>query len=837
MRPRLWIYITCFFWFLPARAAEPSAAARPGNVLQVTAEGRNFQTHWQDESQYIVETIATDLAEMVYYGRHGTLLSAAAVEADEQVVASGIGYRVKIRLAEDGVVECWLPLTKPIWAPATYRPLVQALVAQCRLKVQPTESSGSSPDLLRSLLDPKAEALAKLDIAESSRLSKEFLSAARHEEAALLLGAFTLREASGIFYQIRSELCRITAHLALAERLRGVAAPTPAGRLAEVVLTALYNNQADALKLLEGIPVSDETDGWKRALRMRITSDFRSIGENQTPSLLEQVEWFRARVNSVNVKRAWDDLRLSEEQAALADWCRIANQRAQPVDVGHVLLDAALPAEIREYRLVFPLEQGREPGQTDMVGQLNTEPTRCIAAGPSGTVIVRIIGWGRWAAFLQRHLCHAICSNFHFLKNSWGVPDQAAALQRQADELFANLRLYPFVRRQIAPNESYYRKAQDEEMKLVHAIPHEIPAEAWNNICFNPHIAPLYIPPPHAFINEWHRHNPPPGTAYNVEPRFDHPSLMGGPEAVSRLEKLHRIAPYDPDVAFMLLRTRDAGKSTPAQVIEAYGPMLDFNPAPSRRIAELSATDPAAYEKWMNKAAVLDPSARNKLAWFYANAHRDADAANAFVQWMANESDEVFIAEDAGWLVDYFERTGQSAAATALADRAATVYSSPGLLTKAKLLESRHDYAGALEFQQKNTERYHNPAPLMGFLVRAEKVASNAERKALLAQLTAKYLPEGLEKFAINYAPAPKTGVRVEVMRDEIKNAGLEMGDIVAAVRGYRVFNWSSFRTIRGFEPDTPYEMIVWRNGHYLTLPALPATYKFGVNLVDYYGQ
>ena len=96
----------------------------------------------------------------------------------------------------------------------------------------------------------------------SAMLAKEFTRAFRHEEAALLLGAFSLREASGKFFQIRGELCRITAHLAFARHLRADSNPSHAGRLAETILTLLYNNQADALAMSDAWPEANTSMSW-----------------------------------------------------------------------------------------------------------------------------------------------------------------------------------------------------------------------------------------------------------------------------------------------------------------------------------------------------------------------------------------------------------------------------------------------------------------------------------------------------------------------------------------------------------------------------------------------
>src|SRR5258707_15317749 len=75
--------------------------------------------------------------------------------------------------------------------------------------------------LLAKLTDGTARTIEKENLSLSYDLENDFSNPALHEQAAVLLGAFTLREHSGDFYEIRSPLCRITAHLAMARYLGG----------------------------------------------------------------------------------------------------------------------------------------------------------------------------------------------------------------------------------------------------------------------------------------------------------------------------------------------------------------------------------------------------------------------------------------------------------------------------------------------------------------------------------------------------------------------------------------------------------------------------------------
>jgi hypothetical protein len=822
-----------------ARKEEPPVVSQPIPQAVKHVPVLNFQTLWQDESQYIVETVASDLTEMAYFAKHRQALDVqtlpAVAEETSAPNAKTLTYHVTMQLASDGTLECDLPITTPIWSPITYRPLVRALFSKLQLKSGDADNVPPS-GLLHTLSEPKADVIAEADRSLSKKLTGNFASAATHEEAALLLASFALRENSGMFFQIRFELCRIAAHLAFAQGLRGDRAPTIEGQFAEVALVTLYNNQVTALGLMRSIPDNDETSAWKRALRMRATGDYRIIAESDTPTLLEKIEWFRARAHSVSVDRAWADLRLRDDWKPLADWSRTINSNPSSVEVGHAALATGLRTEFREYGLVHKIETGFEPNKDEFVDTLNADPERCVVRNPDGSPLIQVIGWGTWAAFLQRHLCNTMRSDFNFLQYIWAVKDRALDYRNWADGIFSGLRLYPMVRRQNATDEAYYRKAQDDTMALVHRSPQVVPAEAWNYVCYTVPFAPLYIPPPHAFINEWHKHNPPPGTAYNPLPRLNHPSLTNQPDTIARIEYMHALAPYDEDITFNLLRIRDGDNPTAEQLQQAYAAVLDFQPFPCSRIAGQYDNDPQTYGQWMNKAAVLDPSYYETLAKFYVEQGREADAANAYIQWIANGVDEVAIANDSGWLVDYFERTGHADNATQLANRAAETYSSRGLLVKARLLERRHEYDDALKYYQAIYDRYDEAGDIIGFLYRLKTTKTlDANQAALLTHLMKVNVPEGINKVTIDgETPPPQTGVIVNAENNFVRDAGLQRDDVIVAIRGYQVTSWKSYVALRALDPDAPITLTIWRDSHYFTSKPLPAGFRFGMDLGDY---
>jgi len=828
--------------------SEPAAAKPPPppvpvqvpaiapKALEPPSPAANFATPWQDESQFIVQTIATDLVEMMVFAKSGRAPEAGGLKMEVNEVATQadgtIVYQVKVPSLQ---VAMELPINAAIWSPTVYQPLARTLAKKLDLTGSANLPTNS---IIAELTDLRAVVIEHANAEVSAALEKDCASPALHERAALVLATFTLREHARLFFEIRTELCAMTAHLALARSLRAGDEVSVEGRLAEAALTTLYNNRAEGMKLVEAI--GEDVPGvtaWKQALRTRNTGDYRIIKETPELSLLERIEKFKAEAQRLNTDVVWNELtRLPEPLRGLPDWIRIVGSNDYGVETGHELLRGALPAELNEIEQVHALVPG-EPvlSRDNLVAALNVEPGRCVTVGAGGRPRVRVIGWGLWAAFLQRRLCQAITEDFRFMDKMWGVPDDAREFRQKADAQFAGLRLYPFVRRQNATDDAYYHRAQDDSMALIRREPHLIPADVWNYVSYRVPFGDIYVPPPHPFINEWHRHNPPPGTAYNPYPRMNHPSLMGQTDTSARLDRLHALAPWDHDIAYYLVKDHYGSQPTAEQLMDGYRAELEFVPDPMRKIAQASETQPAVYIEWMTRAAALNPAAYYPLGTYLVKHGRDAEAAVAYVNGMTRDPDSVTMATYAGWLVTYFEAHGQPENATALADRAAETYSYDGLEAKARLLETRKDYDQALAVYSAMVERYQIMRGLGNFLIRTQKVVPAPKYRELLTRTLSDAAGWKLPRVELkDLSSAPVNGVVFTAENSETIKAGLKPGDVIVAAQGYRVHDYPSYTVLRDFDATGPLRLILWRNGAYLELSASPPKHSFGVTMSTY---
>src|SRR6266513_4674998 len=94
------------------------------------------------------------------------------------------------------------------------------------------------------------ETVIREDKRLSTALTENPLDPELHEEAALLIGSFAMRESAGsTFCDIRRCLCKMTAHMALARAVRQN--PGACGTLAEAILCSLTGRETPAFALLD----------------------------------------------------------------------------------------------------------------------------------------------------------------------------------------------------------------------------------------------------------------------------------------------------------------------------------------------------------------------------------------------------------------------------------------------------------------------------------------------------------------------------------------------------------------------------------------------------------
>jgi tetratricopeptide (TPR) repeat protein len=438
---------------------------------------------------------------------------------------------------------------------------------------------------------------------------------------------------------------------------------------------------------------------------------------------------------------------------------------------------------------------------------------------------------------LQRHLCHAIQQSYNFLNNDWGVPDEAKKFATQCDQEFGGLRFYPFVRRFNCADAASYHKAEDDGFKITVASPQLVPAACWNKLCYNVHFAPRYVPAPNPHINEWHSHNPPPGTVYDLNPRLDHPSLISRPDVVGFFEKLHQLAPCDCRISEFILTRKYKDSPTEGQALALFQQVMPYSIAAMRLVAKTVYDKPGEYEKYLLQAAEADPTCYYDLG-DYENKRQEQDKAEEYIdKACASDLDSVRVANHAYGRVLYYVKKGQTEKARKIADVAGEVYSYWGLYAKAAFLEETTNYDGAFEWFQKIEERYDESQPLIGFCLRC-KTRGDAQFEPEIQKRIGKLFPKGMERAALaDFKEPPRDGVQIMGQSDRLRHAGLRAGDVVVALGGTRTHTVAQYTYLRDSQSSPELELIAWQGSSYHEFRASLPNRRFGVDISDYKPQ
>jgi tetratricopeptide (TPR) repeat protein len=812
----------------------PAQTSPPQNAGPAGAQPY-FKTSFQDESQFVVENIVTDIAEMLCFARNRSLPSPKAVVVD----ARGAGgdpdapvYDVTVQTGSAPALHAKLTVSGPIWSEAVYADLTSALAHSLQLP-SPSNAPGEDISLLGRLADGLPETIAREDLELSAQLQKDFKSPGLHEQAAALLGAFALLENSGLFYDIRLPLCRMTAHLVLARFLSGDHPPGPVGHVADCMLLTLMNNQVEGVKQIEHLDTAQEPVAiWARVLRAYNTLDFRPLDAATNVPGIEQIAWFAAYSAANNRNVAWK--RVGQAVERQPDFCRIAGALGYGVEIGNVMLQSWLPLEFREVSQVCRLLQGRELRKEDFIVSLNSAEDRCFVPQQEGPPQVRVIGWGLWAMQLQHHLCLAVTSDFHSLRDKLDLPEESWQFASQSEQQFGHLRFYGFVRRLDCTNEATYRASTDEGWAFAVQYPHLAPVAWMDYLCGKVSFAPRYMPIPNPHCNEWTSHNPLPGTAYDVDARLDYPSFTGGDRGIKKVFKVHEMAPYDLGICKYIGRwyttnwTYEAANST-------FGPLLPYSAVAAACIADSQANNPEQYEKFMELAVKWDPSFYRTLAEYEWNHGKTNEAMSLYERQEQSDPDAVSLANLAERRVRYYLATGQKQKAKETADFAGEVYSAGGLAAKAVYFEETGNLARAFDWFGKIEERYRDADELLFFCCRHVGASGDANLDRRMADRLQTWYNEREKASLSSFSGPPADGVSLSTPGPALERLSVKKGDIIVAARGIRIHNMTQLKLARDMDRAPELKIVYWQgSGYREATVALNAEHRLGATMLNY---
>jgi tetratricopeptide (TPR) repeat protein len=825
------VWLSIFF----AIAGAFCGCKQPSIRSDASTFAASYQPQFQNESQFVVRAIVSDIAEEIYFAKHRRLPDPKhfATEVTETGgSANAPVYHIRIRF-DSKVVEQDLELRGdcPIWSPALYESVARRLGEAVKLR-----SGGmikiDDTDLISKCLDSTPETIEQENQKLSSALESHFTDPRLHEKAALLLGAFALREHSGAFFEIRSPLSRMTAHLVMAQLLCQTNTFGINGQLAEAMMLTMINDQALALECLAGVDThSAAAAAMVRGLRARITGDYRPLIAETNCSAFEAIQCFYAMADRVDLSLAWP--KLSEEERQSIDFVRIANELKPRVEEGNELIGKALPLELQEMQRIYGLQHpGQQPDLANIGAILNVPPKHCFEVGSGNKTRICVIGWGQWAMFFQRQICHAAQSGFRSLDTMLGDHDSAKEFAAHCDQSYGSLTLYPFVRRFNATEILGYHQAVDDAFKLTESLPQFVPASCWYSLLEPVSFAPRYNPHPNPRINEWHNHNPLPGTVYDLASRTAQLDL-------SNFEKLHELAPYDQRVSELVLQSAYKRTVTYEEAMALYREMLPYSPRAMRAIAVSTLYGrPEQYEQLMSQAAEINPRYYYGLGEYefrMNNFTREDKAAEYYQKGYDADPDRVGASYHAGWLINYWLKHRRPVKAGEIAEEAGNVYSFAGLCAKAVFQEATSNYDGAFETLANLEERYDDSTPLLNFCFSYKAKTGDAKFDPELQKRVGKLFPKGMEKVSLaDFKGPPTDGVAFSGANQALYTNHMEISDVIVAVYGVRVHGMAQYTFARTLKDTPELDLIVWQGDAYHELRPYVSGHLFGVNIADY---
>lgn len=804
-----------------------------------------FKTRFQDESQYIVETIISDIAEEIFFAKNHRLpdlksFSVQALEKPDSPLDTPV-YEIEVVLETNSpFLKTELKVDGPIWSPEIYKNLATAIAKNIGLNSITSTNLGDAA-LLQALTDGSAATIERENQKVSEDLEGDFSNPILHEKAAAVLGAFALREHSGLFFDLRSPLCRMTAHLAMARLLAGEKPLGINGHMAEAILFTLMNNQITALEKLTNLKEDDvAVVKWKRVLQAYNTCDYRPLAANKELSEVERIALFLAYCKSASANIAWSNL--SDQEKLISDFVRIAYQASTSIETGHQLFAVSLTVELKEIATVFELSSGQKLQRAELINVLNTPAGRCFSAATQRTR-VRVIDWGQWAMFFQRHLGHAIKHNYHFMQDDLDVPGDAKNFSDKCGQTFGGLQLYPFIRLLTVSDAISTKSAVTDGLNVIMNMPHRVPSECWEQIVYAlpyPQRASANL---HAFA--WFKHSLLPGTTYDLESRLGFAGLinMMKPDTLNRVIKWHEMAPYGSTyfITYLINNEYD-GHPNYDQVAALYKPILPFNISAMRAMADEVKDQPEQYEKLILEAAKLQPNFYFTLGKYFQSI--DQDKAAAYIEsGTKHGASSVTASYHAGWLIQYYLSKGETNKAAILADEAGDVYSEPGLAAKAEFFAAIGKFDEAFEWFLKIEERYKNSSPLMDFCISYKNKTGDRRfdpeldkrEKAIKERQMAEIFQKGIERVSLNeFSLPPSDGVEITAENDFTVKAGMKKEGVIVALNGIRVHNLKQYLSIKDSANAGEMSFIVWQDKHYIEAKANPPNHFFGIRFVNY---
>jgi tetratricopeptide (TPR) repeat protein len=492
-----------------------------------------------------------------------------------------------------------------------------------------------------------------------------------------------------------------------------------------------------------------------------------------------------------------------------------------------------------------------EPGK-----QLSQPLVEQLYSGPNGEL--RVIGPDMFKDYARRHLLLEMIRTRQWLENLLGLTDDAETFRKTMWSQFQGMRMmevtYDFEK------ESEHKTPEEQVVtEGVKWYPWEIAAGDLSNSFANAR--------DHVTAAQFYKDGLPFGTAYNLAVRartledgaVAHPEIpnenprglvmdyiensaylhehpFGGDTLERMILGPHGPAKIYPPVADLRALAPDsfeifAHNRPLADLFANSRPWWDYDLAAIYRIERYKALlDDATLNELLRKHAALEPDAYFQLGQELRAEGKSDEAAEADRKGFDEGYDEVGKANLVGPLVNYYFDHGRRDEALQLAKTAAATFSEMGLMTYCNLLEKMGRLSEAADCAQAIYSRYKDHAMLDRLFAAHPDTFADQN-----VQLVANRFPQGLAKadFASFQGP-PQTGCRIVDDNELLEQAGLQPGDIIVAMDGYRVESEPQYRYLRDRSRDPHMDLIIWRGSRYLIAHVSAPDRRFLVRIETY---
>jgi|HubBroStandDraft_4_1064222.scaffolds.fasta_scaffold06737_2 tetratricopeptide (TPR) repeat protein len=786
-----------------------------------------LQTPFSSEQHWIADQILRDIGEILLFAKDPTIpiSTQLKLETRNDPVASP-AFHVSAD-APAGHAAIAFELKHHLWAPENYSAWVISLIENWGV----SGSSSSHPvdsSLTSTLLDADFANLIRQSKRISEELNRHPLDSDLNDAAAFILSCFALREASGMFSDIRPTLSRISAHLAIARAVQPEEKDT--GKLARIIQLALISRQAETLEAIKTLPAKQSQ--WANVLMLRATGDWRLLKTPATMTSLEQIECFRALRRDGLPQKATAFLKEINAFPS-PDWSRIAMESPMSVQEGHLYAERSLLMEVAALAVNWETFSASSLQKTETVTVLNRPATRCVIENAEGQRQLEVLSWGDVAAFHQRHICHSIVTFDHVMREMWGVPDTARQFERTINEIFSKLTLYPIVKKQMTEPAKVLASEMLDTFALWRNHPELLTPSSQASMFMGMRIdvpGQLLAAP----VTDWFRPEIPFGTAFQLEQRGEVGPFHLAQKSKSLWSELATIAPYELVAQTNFVRTQFGDSYSVDKFVEATNIFSEFNLNAMWEIAQRAKDQSALYEKVMWRLCALEPEYFITLGNYFLDRDMFPQAARAFQSAYDQATDRVYMANSSRWLVSYYLETGRNEEATKIATDAADAYSAGGLITMAFLLERTGKIKEAEEYLKKLRDRYpSHEEELKEFYIRNRQHDPDYEKIA--ATEMAKLFPAGFERVTIaNFTSAPLDGIMIKTETPRVKTAHFKLGDIIVAIDGMRVHTQKQYCCLRDLSFDPNMTLIVWENGQYAERKVSLPQRRLNCDLTDF---